>query len=38
MTQNPGDAEMYITSAARLRFDIAYYINKLRIVQNRKIA
>ena len=29
---------MYITSAARLRFDIAYYIRKLRIVQEQKIA
>ena len=28
---------MYVTSAARLRFDIAYYINKLRIVQNRRL-
>ena len=28
---------MYITSAARPRFDITYYINKLRIVQNRRL-
>ena len=28
---------MYITSAARLRFDITYYINKLKDVQNRKM-
>ena len=28
---------MYITSAARLRFDITYYINKLRTVQNRRL-
>ena len=28
---------MYITSAARLRFDIAYNINKLRIEQNRRM-
>ena len=33
--QNPGDTEMYITSAARLRFDIMYNINKLRIEKNR---
>ena len=36
-SKNPGDAEMYVTSAARLRFDIMYYINKLRIVQNRTL-
>ena len=29
--QNPGDTEMYITFAARLRFEITYNINKLRI-------
>ena len=29
---------MYITYAARLSFDIAYYIKKLRIVQEQKIA
>ena len=28
---------MYVTSAARLRFDISYYINKLRIVQNKRL-
>ena len=28
---------MYVTSAARLRSDIAYYINKLRMVQNRRL-
>ena len=28
---------MYITSAARLRFDIPYYINKLRNEQNRRL-
>ena len=32
-----GDTEMYLTSAARLRFDIVYYINKLRIVQHRRL-
>ena len=32
-----GMQKMHITSAARLRFDIAYYINKLRIVQNRRL-
>ena len=35
-SQNPGDAGMYITSAARLRFDIAYCTNKLRNEQNRR--
>ena len=34
--QNPGDTEMYIISAARLRFDISYNINNLRIEQNRR--
>ena len=35
--QNPEDTEMHITSAARLRFDIAYNINKLRIEKNRRM-
>ena len=35
--QNPGDTEMYITSAARLRFDTAYNNNNLRIEQNRRM-
>ena len=28
---------MYITSAAKPRFDIAYNINKLRIEKNRRL-
>ena len=34
--QNPGDTQMYITSAARLRFETAYNNNKLRIEQKLK--
>ena len=36
--QNPGDMEMYITSAARLRFNTMYNNNKLRIEQKQKNA
>ena len=38
ITQNPGDTEMHITSAARLRFDITYNINNLRIELEQKKA
>ena len=37
-SKNPGNTKMYITSAARLRFDTTYNNNKLRIEQKKKNA